>query len=175
YCNWQFYRADNSWVNIEDPKLKLPVSVVNLSKKAADSGFDKELQKEEQEQKLDNLNLLYVAFTRAVDRLHIICTASEHQKTNTVSDWIEAYAKKYLKAADGSAFELVLPGKKTKSHASASLSPYYLDPLHFSGTNKNIHIKASYKLNNQEAEHAKEQGLLLHFLLSKLKTKLDLD
>src|SRR5690606_31956292 len=59
--------------------------------------------------------------------------------------------------------------------ASASLSPYYLDPLHFSGTNKNIHIKASYKLNNQEAEHAKEQGLLVHFLLSKLKTKLDLD
>lgn len=175
YCNWQFYRADNSWVNIENPQLKLPVSVVNLSKKAADSGFDKELQKEEQEQKLDNLNLLYVAFTRAVERLHILSTASEHQKSNTVFDWIETYSKKHLKTSNGIAFEIGEPGKKTKTHSSPTLQPYFLEPLRFAGPNKNIHIKASYKLNNQEAEQAKEQGLLLHFLLSKLKTKHDLE
>ncbi|MBL7930906.1 MAG: UvrD-helicase domain-containing protein [Bacteroidia bacterium] len=175
YCNWQFYRADNSWVNIEDPKLKLPVSVVNLSKKAADSGFEKELQKEEQEQKLDNLNLLYVAFTRAIDRLHIICTSSENQKTHNVFEWVESYAKKHMSSSDGVNFESGKAITKTTEHSLKSLVPYYLEPLSFSGPNKNIHIKASYKLNNQEAEQAKEQGLLLHFLLSKLKTKPDLD
>lgn len=175
YCNWQFYRADNSWVNIEDPTLKLPVSVVSLSKKAASSGFDKELQKEEQEQKLDNLNLLYVAFTRAVERLHIISTGSESQKTNTVFNWIETYAKTHLQSVNEITFESGSMSGKTIAHSGTTLLPYFLEPLRFTGSNKNIHIKASYKLNNQEAEQAKEQGLLLHYLLSKLKTRLDLN
>lgn len=175
YCNWSIYRAENSWVQVPDPKMKLPVSVVNLSKKSAQSGFEKELLEEEQEQKLDNLNLLYVAFTRAVDRLHVICTASENQKKQSVYEWVESYASQFMQQGNNGTYTSGSPAPKKEQHQSQALQPFYLEPLTFHGPNKHIHIKASYKLNNPETEQAREQGLLLHYLLSQLNTLPDLE
>ncbi len=175
YCNWAYYRADNRWVDVPDPSVKLPVSVVSLSKKAAESGFEKELQKEEQEQKLDNLNLLYVAFTRAVERLHIICTASDGQKKQSVAEWVESYAENHLPKTSETDYELGTLIRNQSNHSNGTLPAFFLEPLRFNGPNQNIHIKASYKLENQDAEQARQQGLLIHFLLAQLESNIALD
>ena len=94
YCNWSVYSTVQKWVNVEHEKVGLQVGVIPLTKKAESSGFAEETQKEKQEQLLDSLNLLYVAFTRAVDRLHIVCAKSTGQRSELVSDWIYAYLEK---------------------------------------------------------------------------------
>jgi ATP-dependent exoDNAse (exonuclease V) beta subunit len=173
YCNWQIYRANDSWVNVSNEKVQLPVSVISLSSKVSHSGFSAELEKEEQDQLLDNLNLLYVAFTRAVERLHVICTTSVTNKHPSVNDWMLDYLSVQDNTGKKGLFELGSLQPKQLKHSAKSLPNFDLEPLNFT-TNKNtIQIKASYLKNNENAEEAKQQGLLVHWLLSKIKTPAD--
>jgi ATP-dependent exoDNAse (exonuclease V) beta subunit len=175
YCNWGIYRAGDSWVNVKNEKIKLPVAVVNLSKKASDSGFNAEYENEQKLQVLDNLNLLYVAFTRAIERLHIIGTSSQTNKKANVSDWINDFMQAHYKPVKVNFYEIGQPILKLTGERKLSLPAFGLAPLEFE-TNKNaIRIKASYLNNNENAEEAKEQGLLVHWLLSKIKTEIDID
>ena len=175
YCNWGVYRANDSWVNVKNEKVKLPVSVINLSKKVSDSGFEKELQTEQQEQVLDNLNLLYVAFTRAIERLHIISTSSDTNRGESVSNWIEEFmTANHAKTKEG-LYELGRISARQSEHSTSSLSTFDLEPLEFTTSKNAIEIKASYLNNNSDVEEAKQQGLLIHWLLSKIKTFADRD
>lgn len=170
YCNWPIYKAGDSWVNVKNEKVELPVSVISLSKKVSDSGFEQELETEQQDQVLDNLNLLYVAFTRAVERLHIISTSSFTNKLASVSDWMSDFVSANHMAVKENFYEIGTPLPKQSKHSSSSLPDFELNPLEFT-TNKNtIQIKASYLHNNEHAEEAKQQGILVHWLLSKIKT-----
>jgi ATP-dependent exoDNAse (exonuclease V) beta subunit len=175
YCNWAIYQAGDSWVNIRNEKVQLPVSVINLSKKVSDSGFDQELEAEQQDQVLDNLNLLYVAFTRAVERLHIISTSSFTNRQVSVSDWIDHFTKVNCTASGENLYEIGEPLPKQSGDSGGSPGNFDLEPLDFSTRKNTIQIKASYLNNNERAEEAKQQGLLLHWLLSKMKTLHDLD
>lgn len=175
YCNWPLYKANDSWVNVSHERVELPASVINLSKKAADSGFEKEFEAEQQEQLLDNLNLLYVAFTRAVERLHIITTASSSNRLPLVSEWIREFAQLNHRAAAEDFYEIGKPGVKQADHKHTTVADFSLQPLVFDTPANVIRIKASYLNNNADTEHAKQQGLLIHWLLSKIQTEADID
>jgi ATP-dependent exoDNAse (exonuclease V) beta subunit len=175
YCNWSIYQAGDAWVNVQNEKVKLPVSVINLSKKVSDSGFEKELESEQQEQLLDNLNLLYVAFTRAVERLHIISKAASTNKLPSVADWLDAFLQKNHKPSSPDFYEIGRPELNLGKTSNSGLPDYLLEPLTFSTPKEIVKIKASYRLNTDEAEKAKHQGLLMHWLLSKIKTFEDID
>lgn len=175
YCNWAIYRAGDSWVHVKNEKVKLPVSVVSLSKKASDSGFEEELEAEQQDQMLDNLNLLYVAFTRAVERLHIITKSAYSSKQAAVNDWIEKFMQvNYSEKTEG---EYVIGNllKKQSTHKSSELTGFKLQALDFTTAPDVIRIKAAYLNNNESSEEAKKTGLLIHWLLSKIKTQEDSD
>jgi hypothetical protein len=89
YCNWAIYRASPGWVDIKHQKVELPVAVMSLTeKKSKAMGLGFEFEQETQEQVLDNINLLYVAFTRAVERLHIVAANSVGNNQKNVSIWI---------------------------------------------------------------------------------------
>lgn len=167
YCDWPIYKAGESWVEVNSDKVKLPVSVVSLTKKAAEAGFEKEFRTEEQDQVLDNLNLLYVAFTRAIERLHIIAHYSAGATRESVANWLEAYL-----AHTGSASFYELGTRHVKqSLASVSItSNFALKPLSFNAARSNIRIKASYLNNSEPAAQAKRQGILVHWLLSKVRS-----
>ena len=53
--------------------------------------FADELTEEKKKVVLDNINLLYVAFTRAVDHLHIICRKQKEKKNNGPDDDLSNY------------------------------------------------------------------------------------
>lgn len=174
YCNWKFYREDEDWVSIKNEKVKLPATVVKLSKNvSANAGFEKEFEQEQQEQILDNLNLLYVAFTRAVNRLHIVSTKSASNNQKGVDGWIEENVSKFCKQENENYYTLGNPLSKTVSH-DKHFSSYELKPLDFVTPNDVVRIKAAYP-NSDETENARLQGIVTHWLLSKIKSEEDLE
>ena len=175
YCNWQQYKANDSWVNIQNSKTKLPVAVVNLSSGIKNAGLQLEFETETQEQILDNLNLLYVAFTRAVNRLHIITLSSISNKQALVSNWLEDYFKQNFNSKEENVYAFGDENSKQTKHKLTTNSTYFLNPLAFNTNNDVIKIKASYLDNSIEAEDAKQQGIIMHTLLSKIKSEGDID
>ncbi|RYD83220.1 MAG: hypothetical protein EOP53_01460 [Sphingobacteriales bacterium] len=85
FCNWDFSSSRNTnilWVEPEEaPFNRFSRLPINHSKNLAESTFANDFEREEALISIDNLNLLYVAFTRAQECLlissHIHTTASE--------------------------------------------------------------------------------------------------
>jgi ATP-dependent exoDNAse (exonuclease V) beta subunit len=172
FCNWGIYQADESWVNVQSEKVGLPVSVIQLSSRVADSGFEKELEAERQEQVLDNLNLLYVAFTRAVERLHIISSSATSNNIKSIRDWIEEFLLANHHTVQEGFYEIGEPLPKLAPARSSRLKTMPLLPLAFNISEGSIRIRASYQ--NSSSEAAIQQGLLIHWLLSKIRTVADI-
>ncbi|MGZ5242841.1 MAG: 3'-5' exonuclease, partial [Bacteroidia bacterium] len=75
FCNWDFSSSRNTnilWVEPEEaPFNRFSRLPINHSKNLAESTFANDFEREEALISIDNLNLLYVAFTRAQERLLI--------------------------------------------------------------------------------------------------------
>jgi hypothetical protein len=89
YCTWELnsYNDTILWCTCEaKPFNKLPVVPVSYTSKLKDTFYSNEYFDEYKRQLVDNLNLLYVAFTRARDGLFIFCKAPENDQLKNVSD-----------------------------------------------------------------------------------------
>lgn len=74
YCNWELEKSgDIIWCQPgREPFSELPVAPVPYTKKMQHSHFARDWQIEKMQLAVDNMNVLYVAFTRACRGLHII-------------------------------------------------------------------------------------------------------
>jgi ATP-dependent exoDNAse (exonuclease V) beta subunit len=149
--------------------VDLPGSVFSLKEKTSYAGLEAELELEKQEQTLDNLNLLYVAFTRAVQRLHIIATSAESNKQQLVNEWLEKYLANKFGAASDELYVLGEPGAALKSHRKHLLTAYELAPVAFTTDNSVIQIKSDYLKGMTENEDARRQGIVFHSILSNIR------
>lgn len=174
YCNWALYKSNESWVNVKHEKINLPVAVIGLSEKVKAIGFEIELETEKQEQILDNLNLLYVAFTRSIERLHIITLASEGSTKKGVSDWLSAYLNKNHQTTADGLYEIGVSTSKHLQHTRRDPPAFALEPLRFNTSQNVIRIKASYLNDSDQAKDARKQGIAIHWILSKIKIVADL-
>ena len=129
---------------------------------------------------LDNINLLYVALTRAQNELHILCSNSINNKgeenLKKYSGMFINYLKKNnLWEENKEIFEF---GQKIKNDISNKISNSSLID-DFIVNPKEIHkinIDAkSAKLWGTSLEKATNNGNLLHEIMSKIYSKLDLD
>lgn len=175
YCNWQQYKANDSWVNINSTQTKLPVAVVKLNGSLKNAGLQTEFEAETQEQILDSINLLYVAFTRAVNRLHIITHSSVGNTQKLISSWLEDYITEKFITTPNNYFEFGDITCKPLIHKNEKSLTYNLQPLNFNINNDVVKIKATYLQNSIEAEDAKQQGIVMHTILSKIKTQSDIE
>lgn len=175
YCNWTQYKAPDSWVSITEEPVGLPVAVVSLTEKIRKAGLERELEIEKQEQTLDNLNLLYVAFTRAVERLHIITATADSNKQQLVSSWLDDFLQKKLNPSPDNLYVIGTPQKKQTAHQKKNLKPYNLEPLKFTAGADVIRIKSDFLQSVVENENAKKQGIIFHWILSKIKYAEDLN
>jgi len=73
YCTWNMidYKTNVLWAT--NPKVPFPIHPIAFNSKLKDSHYCIEFQKEKIHQYIDNLNLLYVALTRAEQALFIFC------------------------------------------------------------------------------------------------------
>jgi ATP-dependent exoDNAse (exonuclease V) beta subunit len=90
FCNWDMKPSfrDTIWAApANEPFNQLPYVLLNYGKAMQNSYFDKEYYYETIQSLIDNLNLMYVAFTRAKEELHIMLPLPQLSKSqNTDSD-----------------------------------------------------------------------------------------
>lgn len=76
YCNWEVidtHHNERLWPNPKvDPFRDMPLLPIGFSSKLANSVFNDEYKQEAGLQTVDNLNLLYVALTRAISNLIVL-------------------------------------------------------------------------------------------------------
>ncbi len=73
FCNWTMEKSNIIWCDCEEaPFNELPILPVRYTKDMANSLYSEDYLHEHLQNSVDNLNLLYVAFTRAKNSLTVI-------------------------------------------------------------------------------------------------------
>lgn len=102
FCDWNFkHNQATYWADTPDG-VKAAVSeplpevmISSFSKKLEESELSDQIAAEEVRILLDNLNLLYVATTRAQERLYLFSRQrTPQEKPSNVAHWLSAYAEK---------------------------------------------------------------------------------
>ncbi|HQQ93186.1 MAG TPA: UvrD-helicase domain-containing protein [Bacteroidia bacterium] len=172
YCSWPIYSNKDEWISLDPAQLGLPVAVISLNERAAEAGFKTEVEEERQAQTLENMNLLYVAFTRAMERLHIICKAPGNLSSE-VNHWIVEHFPDHTRQEQNDCFEFgELQSKKTQDKKSQT-DLYPLQSLRLDPSPARLALKRAMLHNSQEQEDAQQKGILLHWLLSQIRTEQD--
>ncbi|MGZ3932061.1 MAG: UvrD-helicase domain-containing protein, partial [Bacteroidia bacterium] len=174
YVNWETYKPSSSWVNLEDRKAGLPAGLFSISSSIAEAGFEHILSEEQNDQVLDNLNLLYVAFTRAAERLHVITLKSKSNRKETVAKWIGDYLT-HSGAAEGALFERGTLQNKQHASKKEQSAVFAISELDFNADPHLIKIKGSHRLKlEDDVPDAREKGIKMHSILSEVNSAEDL-
>ena len=73
YCSWKMEMDDTLWCHPQvEPFNQLPVALIDYSKRMRESIYASDYEEEHLQLTVDNLNILYVAFTRASKSLFVI-------------------------------------------------------------------------------------------------------
>ena len=172
---------EKMWLNAEEEITGLPKALVDKSSKVEGYGEEASLvyQQKKQEELLDNINVLYVALTRAEEQLYIISGMQKKNDKNQYPNNMATFFIKFLedKGFDESKFDYsfgkaeklsvtkeIINETETIPQLSATLNP------------KNIKIAQKESLMwNTHQQKAIEFGNILHEILSFVKTKDDID
>lgn len=99
FADWEMvgfstgFRQNTLWVEDTESRLPLPVSFHKYLQKSA---FEQEFEEEVQKNYEDNLNILYVAFTRASRALYIVFPMKEGKKDETTAGKIHTFIRERL-------------------------------------------------------------------------------
>ncbi len=175
FCNWDIAKESEQWVNLNDEDLPIGSAYLKLNKSSVTAGFSEEVDQENQEKTLDNINKLYVAFTRAVDELHIISSVSTRTTRKTVDHWLRPYidTSVLLKKKEDH-YEFGAPTKPTEENKKAE-NVIQLDSLDIKSELRSVKIKGSFLSGSELTEGAKQKGIVMHYILSKIKHEGDIE
>ncbi len=138
--------------------------------------YDKHLN----DQELDNINLLYVALTRAQNELHVICTNSSNPKGEENINKYSGILINYLKKNNywefnKELFEFGLKAKNNvvnKKSSTLLIEDFIINPKEIHQINIDAKSAMVWGTN---VEKATSDGNLLHEIMSHINSKLDLD
>ena len=170
------------WLNADEEQFGLSKVLVDKSNKVEEYGKDAAIlyNQKKQEELLDDINVLYVAMTRAEEQLHVISGMQTQNKEGNYPNNMASFFIKFLEEKDqfdeskmeyefGKAEKLSITKEikdetETIPQLSATLNP------------KNIKIAQRESLMwNTKQQKAIEYGNILHEILSFIKTKDDID
>lgn len=177
YMAWDVESTESIWVEVAEEGLNMPVAMISTTKNADSTVYKPLVEKERQQQAMDNLNLLYVDFTRAVERLHIISPEPKRHSKKNVHTWLKEFALSQSGYnSDKAILEYGELSAKISQHSKASLEPLPVHELNIFSNPEVIEIKgsSSYKVNEDLAK-AREYGILVHYLLSQVVSSHDID
>ncbi|MBP7183214.1 MAG: UvrD-helicase domain-containing protein [Flavobacterium sp.] len=173
---------DKLWLNAEEQDFGLPKVLIDNS--SAVEGFGEEAaevyNQKKQEELLDNINVLYVALTRAEEQLYMISNMNlsskgEVPKNNMCSFFINylenngGFDKNKLEYEFGNATKLSVAKQHVDTSKTIPLVSEILNP-------KNIKIAQREALMwGTHQQEAIEYGNVIHEILSFVKTKNDVD
>jgi ATP-dependent exoDNAse (exonuclease V) beta subunit len=178
YLAWGIEKPQSVWVSVNEEGLDLPVALINTTKEADVTIYKEIAENERQQQTLDSLNLLYVDFTRAVDRLHIISPKPKKSTEKNIHTWLQNFASNqtHFNQEKRQLIFGELKGKVSENHAKKGLEQLPIEQLQFSNNEHLVKIKGASTYNsNEEITKAREYGILVHYILSQIKTIEDVD
>jgi len=178
YLAWDIEKPQSIWVDIDEADIDLPVALINVTKTADLTVYKPLAEKERQQQALDSLNMLYVDFTRAVERLHIISPELKKKGLKNCHTWLVNFAETQSHYQAPNHFiefgSLVKTTQKT--HAKSGLEQLQIHSIAFNQNSDVVQIKGASNYNtDEEITKAREYGILVHYILSKINSTEDVD
>ena len=179
FADWDFKKQkDEIWVNVDDKIVsQLTTALIGINKELQYTKY-KNLYEEEQDKSiLDMINVLYVAMTRAEQRLYIFSEATDKKidtPTNVSQCFISALEKMQI-TFNGHIAEFGKPGTRIAADKKQIRA---IHPTHLQSQNweNKIRIRsASADLWDEEVNLNRDKGKLLHEILSFIETKKDID
>lgn len=171
--NWKFTnRIETRWLRTNE-NLKIPFAYVPLPMSASleKMGYKEELEQYDQENKFDNLNMIYVALTRPSERLYINHSEGTANSTgsalSTVFDTLKSELTNGVMDGnldDGIVSTLALGEKKkaaTTHQADAAIENIELEnPV-------DIAVENRFSISSEGISPNREAGILFHELAAK--------
>ncbi len=162
---------------LQNTELNLPLILLPVSKKPKDTIYKSDIEQENEGKDLDDLNILYVAFTRAIDRLYISCVGASF-KEDTTSNNLNQLMYQYFKLQPEFNNELKKYQngslkKQAQSHPANEIIPINsnggLATLQFNTSVDIIKIKQP-ELELPHQTTALERGIIIHNMLASLNS-----
>ncbi len=174
-------RHDSLWLEVPEEINEIPVSYFNASLKMTNWG-EKEaaaFAQLSQQNEFDNINILYVAFTRAINQLYIISNydldKNDQEKKDKVSGLLIGYLKSIGQWNNGFEYSFGECVKKEFENASGlhSINP----TRYFSSSTSNQAVQLVTKdgaLWGTHQQASLEKGNLVHGILSEIDSEEDI-
>jgi len=173
---------DKLWIEPESDLIELPKVLIDNNKNVEEFGESAAAvyQQKKEEELLDNINILYVALTRAEEQLHIISSMNLTSKGEIVSNNMSTFFLTFLQNNHlfdsnrkvyewGNAEKVSTESKKVQELIPISLVEKNLNP-------NSIKIAQRESLMwGTHQQKAIEYGNVIHEILSYIKTKSDID
>ena len=174
FFDWKFDLSKQiSWINNENEKL--PAYFVKMTNAVKDSSLEDVYLAEEGKFYLDNLNLLYVAFTRPETALFLCGSIKKHQ--SPAKNWLLPYFENtnlFVKNKNEQ-YEHGLFSENSKIKKTEPTKNYNLTFLKQKMNKPELSYKSGAEWDVNDIDEKRNFGTLVHHVLSKLKSKSDLD
>ena len=176
YLDWMKKLTQNyQWIDApEDLVEEMPKILVKLSGALVDTPLEVNYDFEKKKSLLDDINLIYVAFTRARERLYVFTS------DNNRSDSISQEVLLAIKGMDGMEESTLLErGKRSKVEKGIEeVQSEYFEMQEVEGSSRNENLKIAYEFKKYRSEKNKDAldyGMAIHQLFSKINNREDLN
>jgi ATP-dependent exoDNAse (exonuclease V) beta subunit len=181
YCHWSFdhrgLNAEILWCKPkESPFNQLSLLPVKYSSVLKDTYFQKEYQAERFRVYIDHLNLMYVAFTRAMEGLFIFAPLPARDKLTNAADMVHKFLSGYSSDEHGvnwSSGDFHSLGRPGNTREREQLLINKLHSHEFTGKLRLQYRGTSFF--DTRAEQRIHQGNLMHELFSRIRSTSDID
>jgi ATP-dependent exoDNAse (exonuclease V) beta subunit len=176
FCDWKLENETNNqllWCTpTEAPFNTLQLVPVNYSATLAESVYREDYLNERLQLWVDNLNLLYVAFTRAEKNL--IVWSREGQK-GTMAELLTAALEEELNYEEGELCPSSTSDKDTRQDAVAVKMQSLHPTVEFKQSNRSADFIAGVEDESESDNRFIRRGRLLHTLFADIDTETDID
>ena len=171
FCNWEIVKYGSKlWINSQ--QIEFPFHPVDFNKNLANSSLSFDFHVEKFQQYIDNLNLLYVALTRAEEALVMMTSTTDSTELSTVANFLATLntKKENCTIEWGQKNFSVYKEKSKINTVQCSFPTYGVSPAIVFAT----HEAEYFGLHDT---HTPQQnwGIILHDILSKIETVNDVD
>ena len=162
--------------NLEKVLFKMDKNAGNMGELAV-----QHVEKEKESNRLDNLNLLYVAFTRAVQRLYVIAKQGKKDKPNLLRDFLDKREECLVQEDAENEVKVYRFGKADFRNPKEKAAENEAKPLTDSASAdwlQRISVDAvptSLWQSKSERLQPREWGELVHEILSKIRFEADME
>ncbi len=189
FCNWSLDQKAGTiiWGKTQgSPFEYLPLIPLNYSKRLSRTIFADEYYTEFCKSAIDNINLLYVAFTRAIDSLLIIAEKTKESKEGKINSVNQLLGNvltghnhgEFTNGYDPENQEIVFgtPGQqavKDELSEDMELKPFTAKPV----TDRLFFDPRGYTFFREQSQFSREQvlrGVIFHGILSEVKSPPDI-